>query len=103
MRWHFALTDLEFYSLAISFEGQVIAGVRSSTQGPQPGFENQFGINWIASQNLFTLFIFNVTTEVNGVFTCAVSAVNGVVPIPFVSIVQVNVVGKVNKFYCSVT
>ena len=103
MRWHFALADLDFHSLDIYFEEQVIAGVQSSAQGLQAGFENQFGMNWIASQNLVSLFIFNVTTEVNGVFKCAVSAVKGFAPIRFLSIVQLNVVGKVNKFYCSVT
>ena len=103
MRWHFALTDLDFDYLTISFGGQGIAGVRSSAQGPQAGFENQFGMNWIASQNLVTLFIFNVTTEVNGVFTCVVGAVREYATFRFSSIVQVNVVGKVKNIYGTVT
>lgn len=97
MRWHFTLTDLGFHALTILFGGKIIAGVRSSAQGPQPGFENQYDIKWVASQNLVTLFIFSVTTEVDGIFTCQVYAVKGVGTFLFSSNVEVNVVGKVKK------
>ena len=103
MTWQFTLTDLGFHSLTISFGGQVIAGVGPLAQGPEPGFENQYDINWVASQNLVTLLILNVTTEVNGVFTCKVTAVRENVLYPFSSYVQVNVVGKVKKLYITVT
>ena len=103
MTWQFTLTDLRFHSLTISFGGQVIAGVGLLAQGPEPGFENQYDINWVASQNLVTLLILNVTTEVNGVFTCEVTAVRENVLYPFSSYVQVNVVGKVKKLYSTVT
>ena len=94
LRWHFALIGLSFDSLTISFQGQAIAGARPSAQGPLPGFENQYDINWVASQNLVTLFIFNVTDEVNGIFTCRVSTVKGFVIFSFSSKVEVDVVGK---------
>ena len=103
IRWHFALTGLGFDSLTISFGGQIIAGVRSSAQGPQRGFESQYGIDWDASQNLVTLYIFRVTTELNGIFTCRVSAVKGVGTLPFSSNVQVDLLGKVNKLWHSLT
>ena len=93
--------DLSFDSLSIFFGGQNIAGVRPPVQEPLPGFENQFGINWIGSQNLVILFIFNVTTEVNGTFTCMVRTVRGAGTFLFSSNVQVNVVGKVKKLYCT--
>ncbi|XP_074633569.1 opioid-binding protein/cell adhesion molecule-like isoform X5 [Acropora palmata] len=92
IRWHFVLVYLTFHSLTISFEGQVIAGIKSSKQGPEPGFENQFGINWIVSQNLVTLTIFNSTTDVNGVFTCEVSTERGFGTFQFSSSVEVNIV-----------
>ena len=101
LKWHFALTGMSFDSLTISFGGQAIAGARSSAQGPQPGFENQYDINWDASQKLATLFIFNVTTEVDGIFTCRVIALRGFVSFQFSSNVGVDVVGKVKKLWHS--
>ena len=101
LRWHFALTRLSFDSLTILFGRQAIAGARSSAQGPQPGFEKQYDINWVASQNLVTLFIFNVTDEVNGIFTCRVSTVKGFLTLPFSSNVEVDVVGKAKKLWHS--
>ena len=101
LRWHFALTGLSFDSLLILFQGQAIAGARSSAQGPQPGYENQYNINWVASQNLVLLFVFNVTTEVEGTFTCRVNAVKGFLTFPFSSNFEVDVVGKVKKLWHS--
>ena len=95
--------DLSFDSLSILFGGQNIAGVRPPAQEPLPGFENVFGINWIANQNLVILFIFNVTTEVNGTFTCLVRTVRGALTFAFSSNVQVNVVGKIKKLYSTVS
>ena len=103
LKWQFTLTDLGFHSLTISFGGQVIAGVGPFAQGPEPGFENQYDIKWVASENLVTLLILNVTTEVNGVFTCEATTVRKNVLYPFSSYVQVNVVGKVKKLYSTVT
>ena len=103
IRWHFVLKDLTFHSMTIWFGGQVIAGIRSSKQGPEPGFENRFGINWIVSQNLVTLTIFNATTDVNGIFTCEVSTERGFGTFLFSSSVQVNIVGKVKKKNGTVT
>ena len=101
LRWHFALTGLSFDSLLILFGGHAIAGARSTAQGPQPGFENQYDITWVASQNLVTLFLFNVTTEVNGIFTCRVNSVKGFLTFPFSSNVEVDVVGKLKKWWHS--
>lgn len=97
IRWHFILKDLTFQSLTVWFGGQVIAGIRSSKQGPEPGFENLFGINWIASQNVATFTIFSLTTDANSLFTCEVSTVRGFGTFLFSSSVQVNIVGKVKK------
>ena len=101
LRWHFALTGLDFDSLTIFFGKQAIAGARPSLQAPARGFENQYDIYWVASQNLVTLFIFNVTTDVNGIFECRVSAVEGVVTNQFSSFVEVDVVGKAKQLWHS--
>ena len=96
LSWQFVLTKLNFRSLVISFNGTTIAGVKSSRSGPQPGFENQFGIDWIRSQTFVKLVVFNVTVEESGRFTCRVNAgaVKGFVSFRFESNVQVDVVGK---------
>ena len=98
LNWHFRLNQLNFGSLVISINGTHIAGIGSSGSGPQAGFENEYGIDWNANQKLVKLFIFNVTTEKNGTFTCQVNAdqVTGFVTknFQFRSAVQVNVVGK---------
>ena len=101
LRWHFALTGLSFDSLTILFGGQGIAAARPSAQAPVPGFENQYDINWVASQNLVTLFIFSVTTDVKGRFECQVNALRGIFPLRFSSIVEVDVVGKAKKLWHS--
>ena len=101
LRWHFALTGLSFQSLTISFGRQPIAGVVPPAQGPQRGFENQYDINWVASQNLVTLFIFNVTDEVNGIFTCEVTTRQGFATLTFSSKVEVDVVGKAKTWWHS--
>ena len=96
LRWQFDFTDLKFSSLVISLGTTIIAGVDSSGSGPQPGFGNQYGIDWIPNQNLVRLIIFRVTFEQNGTFTCKVTAA----PLAefgafqFESAVQVDVVGK---------
>lgn len=101
LRWRYALIGLSFDSLSILFGGQIIAGAWSSEQGPEPGFEDKYDINWVDSQNLVTLFIFNVTTEVDGIFTCRVSARKRFGSIQFSSLVEVDVVegGKVHSSF----
>ena len=102
LSWQFDLSDLKFTSLAILFGTTIIAGVGSSGPGPQPGFENQYGIDWISNQNFVRLIIFRVTFEQNGRFTCLVTAgqTTGFVSFRFESIVQVDVVGKLKvKIY----
>ena len=98
LNWQFRLNQLNFDSLVISLNGTPIAGVGSSGSGLQPGFENEFGIDWNPNQKLIKLFIFKVTIEKNGTFTCQVDAdeVTGFVTknIQFRSNVQVHVVGK---------
>ena len=97
LSWQFDLTELNFRSLSILFEGTTVAGViKSLGSGPQPGFENQFGIDWSPNQTFVKLIIFNVTTEENGRFTCQVyaDALKGFVYFRFESSVQVDVVGK---------
>ena len=100
LSWQFDLTEIKFASLAIWFNGTSIAGVQSSGSGPEPGFENQFGIDWIPNQTFVRLIIFNVTTEEKGTFTCRVLALRkmaGFASFEFKSKVQVDVVGK-SKF-----
>ncbi|XP_074634457.1 uncharacterized protein LOC141893000 [Acropora palmata] len=96
LNWQFRLNQLNFDSLVISLNGTPIAGVGSSGSGLQPGFENEFGIDWNPNQKLIKLFIFKVTIEKNGTFTCQVDAdeVTGFVTknIQFRSNVQVHVV-----------
>ena len=96
LRWQFDLTELIFDELVILFDGTTIAGVKSQRSGPEPGFENRFGIDWSSSQHFVKLIIFNVTIDENGTFTCRVAtdAVIGFGSFTFESIVQVNVVGK---------
>ena len=102
LSWQFDLSDLKFTSLVILFGTTIIAGVGSSGPGPQPGFENQYGIDWISSQNFVRLIIFRVTFAQNGTFTCLVTAgeMTGFGSFQFESIVQVDVVGKLKvKIY----
>ena len=97
LRWQFDLTELNFRSLVILFGGTTVAGViKSLGSGPQPGFENQFGIDWSFNQTFVKLIIFNVTVEENGRFTCQVyaDAVEGFAYFRFESNIQVDVVGK---------
>ncbi|XP_044180357.1 fibroblast growth factor receptor 2-like [Acropora millepora] len=104
LRWQFDLTELNFRSLVILFDGTTVAGViKSSGFGPQPGFENQFGIDWSLSQTFVELVIFNVTVEENGRFTCQVyaDAVEGYVYFRFESNVQVNVVAPSSNIITS--
>ena len=96
LSWQFDLKDLKFTSLIIFFGTTSIAGVDSSGSGPQPGFENQFDIDWISNQNFVRLIIFKVTFEQNGTFSCRVTA-GGTgfgSSYQFKSTVQVDVVGK---------
>ena len=96
LSWHFGLTKLNFQSLLIFFGHNSVARVSSSVSGTPPTYVNRFGLNWIPHQNLVTLFIFNVTTEDTGTFSCRVTAVSldGFSAFQFTSNVQVDVVGK---------
>ena len=96
LSWHFGLTELTFKSLLIFFGLNYVARVSSELTGTPPSYANRFGLDWIPNQNLVTLFIFNVTTEDNGTFSCQVTADSldrfGV--FRFTSNVRVDVVGK---------
>ena len=94
--WNFLLNQLNFVKLVIWLNGTPIAGVGSSGPEPQPGFENQFAIDWIASENLVKLLVFDVTLVENGTFTCEVTAdeVTGYNEFQFRSHLQIDVVGK---------
>ncbi|XP_044180712.1 lachesin-like isoform X4 [Acropora millepora] len=72
--WHFGLTDLIFDFLIILFEGDSVARVSPSLTRIRPSYANRFGLDWIPNKNLVKLFIFNVTTEDNGTFSCRVAA-----------------------------
>ena len=104
LRWQFDLTELNLRSLVILFDGTIVAGVQSSGFGSQPGFENQFGIDWSLNQTFVKLVIFNVTVEENGRFTCQVyaDAVEGYAYFRFESNVQVNVVGKLQVIFSNI-
>ena len=97
LSWHFGLTELIFKFLLIFFEGTSVALVSSSVIGIPPNYSNRFGLDWISNQNLVKLFIFNVTTEDNGTFSCRVSAdsLDRFTEFEFRSDVQVDVVGKI--------
>ena len=99
LSWHFGLRELIFKSLLIFFEGNSVARVSPSVTGTPPSYANRFGLDWIPNQNLMKLFIFNVTTEDNGTFSCRVTAdsFDGYDPFVFESNVQVDVVGKLKQ------
>ncbi|XP_067016174.1 uncharacterized protein [Acropora muricata] len=94
LSWQFDLTELNFRSLVILFDGTTVAGVTSSGFGPEYGFVNQYDIDWIPNKNFLTLIIFSVTTEQNGKFTCrvAVHTMTGFASFQFDSHIQVDVV-----------
>ena len=96
MSWHFGLAELTFNSLLIFFGHNSVARVSSSVTGTSPSYANRFGLDWIPDQNLVKLFIFNVTTEDNGIFSCRVTAdsLDRFTVFPFTSNVRVDVVGK---------
>ena len=96
LSWQFDLTEINFSSLVILFDGTTVAGVTSLGSGPEHGFENQFDIDWIPNQTFVRLIIFNVTTKESGTFTCrvAVHRMRGFASFQFDSNVQVDVVGK---------
>ena len=96
LSWQFYLTELNFSSLVILFDGTTVAGVTSLGYGPEHGFENQFDIDWIPKQTFVRLIIFNVTAKESGTFTCrvAVHERSGFASFQFDSNVQVDVVGK---------
>ena len=96
LNWHFGLKDLIFKSLLIVFEGNSVARASSSVTGTPPSYANRFGLDWIPSQNLVKLFIFNVTTEDNGTFSCRVTAdsLDRFSEFQFTSNVQVDVLSK---------
>ncbi|XP_044180352.1 uncharacterized protein LOC114972267 isoform X2 [Acropora millepora] len=94
LSWQFDLTELNFRSLVILFDGTTVAGVTSLGFGPEYGFVNQYDIDWIPNKNFLTLIIFSVTTEQNGKFTCrvAVHTMKGFASFQFDSNIQVDVV-----------
>ena len=97
--WHFGLTDLIFDFLIILFEGDSVARVSPSLTGIRPSYANRFGLDWIPNKNLVKLFIFNVTTEDNGTFSCRVAAdsLDRFSEFRFTSNIQVDVVGKLKE------
>ena len=99
LSWHFGLTELIFKSLLIFFEGNSVGRVSSSVTGTPPSYANRFGLDWIPNQNLVKLFIFNVTTEDNGTFSCRVAAdsLDRFSEFRFTSNIQVDVVGKLKE------
>ena len=96
LSWHFGLTELIFKSLFIFFEANSVGRVSSSVTGTPPSYANRFGLDWIPNQNLVKLFIFNVTTEDNGTFSCQVTAdsLDRFSQFQFTSNVQVDVLSK---------
>lgn len=94
--WNFVLNQLDFVKLVIWLNGTPIAGVGSSGPEPQPGFENQFAIDWIANESLVKLFLSDETLRENGTFTCEVTAgeVTGYNEFQFRSHLQLHVFGK---------
>ena len=98
LSWQFALTDLIFKSVLIFIVGNpvTVARVSSSVIGTSPSYANRFGLDWIPNLNLVKLFIFNVTTEDNDIFSCRVTAdsLDRFTEFQFRSNVQVDVVGK---------
>ena len=96
LSWHFGLTELIFKFLLIVFEGNTVALASSSVTGTPPNYTNRFGLAWDPNQNLVKLFIFNVTTEDNGTFSCRVTAdsLDRYSEFDFRSNIQVDVVGK---------
>ena len=96
LSWHFGLTELTFQSLLIFFGRNSVARVSSLVNGTPPSYANRFGLDWIPNQNLVTLFIFNVTTEDAGTFSCRVTAdsLDRFTEFHFTSNVRVDVVGK---------
>ncbi|XP_015776919.1 PREDICTED: limbic system-associated membrane protein-like [Acropora digitifera] len=101
--WNFLLNQLNFVKLVIWLNGTPIAGVGSSGPEPQPGFENQFAIDWIANENLVKLFVFNVPLMENGTFTCEVTAdeVKGYNEFQFRSHLQLYVVDPTSNIVVS--
>ena len=107
LSWHFGLTELLFQALAISFEGKTVACISSSVNGTRPGYANRYGLEWIPNQKLVKLFIFNVSMEDNGTFSCRVDvdSLDRFSAYQFTSNVQVDVVGKLkvkftNIYFC---
>ena len=99
LTWRFSLSsDLTFDSFTIRFNGDAIAGVRSSGQGLLSGFEDKYGISWIPSQRI-TLYIFHVTTAQNGTFVCEVTATKGLATPSWESNIHVDLLGKLYKCY----
>ena len=97
--WHFGLRGLIFESLFILFEGDFVARVSPSLSGIRPSYANRFGLDWIPTKNLVKLFIFKVTTEDSGTFSCRVVAdsLDRFSEFRFTSNIQVDVVGKLKE------
>ncbi|XP_068733307.1 fibroblast growth factor receptor 3-like [Montipora capricornis] len=68
LSWHFTLSsDLTFLALGLTFNDTSIGGQSQISDN----FRDKYAINWIPSERI-TLIIFDVTTEVNGIFGCEV-------------------------------
>ena len=91
LTWQFTLSsDLTFLALGLTFNDTSIGGQLQISDN----FRDKYAINWIPSERI-TLMIFNVTTEVNGIFGCEVFAqIKQGGFATFRSNNQVNVIGK---------
>ena len=96
LSWLFSLSsDLTFSGVNLRFNGEIIGAVEQSGDVVvASGFEDKFDLRWIPYERVI-LFVFNVTTEVNGTFGCDVLA-KKVGTLTFKSTTQVDVVGKPN-------
>ncbi|XP_067030284.1 uncharacterized protein [Acropora muricata] len=74
LSWNFSLTGLHFQAVGVSFKGKTVAIISPLVTGTRPPYGNRFGLDWIPNQNLVKLFIFNVTSDDNGRFSCRVTA-----------------------------
>ncbi|XP_068685579.1 fibroblast growth factor receptor 4-like isoform X1 [Montipora foliosa] len=75
LSWHFSLSsDLTFVTFSLKFNDTLIGKILPSGQFEVlQRFRNKYAIDWFPFQRI-TLIIFYVTTEMNGIFSCAVVA-----------------------------
>ncbi|XP_015749564.1 PREDICTED: uncharacterized protein LOC107329387 isoform X2 [Acropora digitifera] len=95
LRWNFSLIRLHFQAVGVSFKEKTVAIISPAVTGTRPPYGNRFGLDWIPNQNLVKLFIFNVTSDDNGKFSCQVTAESWdrFTEFHFTSNVEVDVVG----------